>query len=86
MQTTDHNQQQQHAPGALSQPAVGPEKLPGIRHIIAVGSGKGDPQSLVTQGHSAPKRTKCTESTTTPRGLIRPAVRRTAIFFAAPSL
>ena len=40
MQTTDHNQQQ-HAPGALSQPAVGPEKLPGIRHIIAVGSGKG---------------------------------------------
>ena len=41
MQTTDHNQQQQHAPGALSQPAVGPEKLPGIRHIIAVGSGKG---------------------------------------------
>ena len=41
MQTTDHNQQQQHAPGALSQPAAGPEKLPGIRHIIAVGSGKG---------------------------------------------
>ena len=41
MQTTDHNQQQQHAPGALPQPAVGPEKLPGIRHIIAVGSGKG---------------------------------------------
>ena len=41
MQTTDHNQQQQHAPGALSQSAVGPEKLPGIRHIIAVGSGKG---------------------------------------------
>ena len=40
MQTTDHNQQQ-HAPGALSQPAAGPEKLPGIRHIIAVGSGKG---------------------------------------------
>jgi ATP-binding protein involved in chromosome partitioning len=40
MQTTDH-QQQQHAPGASSQSAVGPEKLPGIRHIIAVGSGKG---------------------------------------------
>ena len=40
MQTTDHNQQQ-HAPDALSQTDVGPEKLPGIRHIIAVGSGKG---------------------------------------------
>ena len=40
MQTTDHNQQQ-HAPGAVSQSDVGPEKLPGIRHIIAVGSGKG---------------------------------------------
>ena len=40
MQITDHNQQQ-HATVALSQPAVGPEKLPGIRHIIAVGSGKG---------------------------------------------
>ena len=40
MQTTEHDQQQ-HAPGALSQPDVGPEKLPGIRHIIAVGSGKG---------------------------------------------
>ena len=31
MQTTEHNHQ----------PPVGPEKLPGIRHIIAVGSGKG---------------------------------------------
>jgi len=41
MQTTDPNQQQQHAPGALSQSAVGAEKLPGIGHIIAVGSGKG---------------------------------------------
>jgi ATP-binding protein involved in chromosome partitioning len=40
MQTTEHDQQQ-HAPGALSQPPVGHEKLPGIRHIIAVGSGKG---------------------------------------------
>ena len=40
MQTTEHNQQQP-APGAVSQPPVGPEKLPGIRHIIAVGSGKG---------------------------------------------
>ena len=41
MQTTDPNQQQQHAPGALPQSAVGSEKLPGIGHIIAVGSGKG---------------------------------------------
>ncbi|MDP2816946.1 MAG: P-loop NTPase [Polaromonas sp.] len=40
MQTTEHDPQQ-HAPDALSQPPVGPEKLPGIRHIIAVGSGKG---------------------------------------------
>ena len=41
MQTTEHNQQHQHAAEPLSQPAIGPEKLPGIRHIIAVGSGKG---------------------------------------------
>ena len=41
MQTTDPDHKQQHAPGALSQPAVGPEKLPGIRQIVAVGSGKG---------------------------------------------
>ena len=41
MQTTNSDHKQQHAPGALSQSAVGPEKLPGIRHIIAVGSGKG---------------------------------------------
>jgi len=40
MQTTENNQQQ-HASGASSQSAVGAEKLPGIRHIIAVGSGKG---------------------------------------------
>jgi len=40
MQTTDHNQQQQHTPGASSQSPVGAEKLPGIRHINAVGSGK----------------------------------------------
>ena len=39
MQNTDPNHSQQHAPGASSQPAV--EKLPGIRHIIAIGSGKG---------------------------------------------
>jgi hypothetical protein len=30
MQATDHNQQQ-HAPGALSQLAGGPEELPGNR-------------------------------------------------------
>jgi ATP-binding protein involved in chromosome partitioning len=30
-----------HPPGASSQPAAGAEKLPGIRHVIAVGSGKG---------------------------------------------
>ena len=30
-----------HAPSASSQPSAGPEKLPGIRHIIAVASGKG---------------------------------------------
>ena len=35
MQTTDS------APRASSQPTAGPEKLPGIRHIVAVGSGKG---------------------------------------------
>ena len=35
MQTTDT------APRASPQPTAGPEKLPGIRHIIAVGSGKG---------------------------------------------
>ena len=39
MQSTEHHQQ--HAPGASSSSAVSPGKLPGIRHIIAVGSGKG---------------------------------------------
>ena len=29
------------APRATPQPAAGAEKLPGIRHLIAVGSGKG---------------------------------------------
>ncbi len=41
MQTTDPNHNQPHPPSASSQSAVGAEKLPGIRHIIAVGSGKG---------------------------------------------
>ena len=39
MQTTDPNPG--HAPAALSQPSSGPDKLPGIRHVIAVASGKG---------------------------------------------
>ncbi len=41
MQTTDPNHNQHNAPNASPQSAVGAEKLPGIRHIIAVGSGKG---------------------------------------------
>jgi ATP-binding protein involved in chromosome partitioning len=41
MQSTEQAYSQQPAPGASSQPAVGLEKLPGIRHIIAVGRGKG---------------------------------------------
>ncbi len=44
MQTTDQNHNQHHAPSASSAPsqsAVSADKLPGIRHIIAVGSGKG---------------------------------------------
>ena len=41
MHNTDPDHSQQHLPGASSQPAVGAEKLPGIRHIVAVGSGKG---------------------------------------------
>jgi len=41
MQTTNPHHDHQHAPGASSQASAGPEKLPGIRHIIAVGSGKG---------------------------------------------
>jgi len=41
MQTTDPHDGNQHAPGASSQASAGPEKLPGIRHVIAVGSGKG---------------------------------------------
>ncbi len=44
MQTTDPNHNQPHPPSASSassQSAINAEKLPGIRHIIAVGSGKG---------------------------------------------
>ena len=40
MQTTDSRPGQHPAPGA-SQPSTGPDKLPGIRHLVAVGSGKG---------------------------------------------
>ena len=39
--TTDSHRDHHHAPGAPSQPAAGAERLPGIRHVIAVGSGKG---------------------------------------------
>ena len=41
MQTTHPNQNQTHLPGGSPQSTVSAEKLPGIRHIIAVGSGKG---------------------------------------------
>ena len=41
MQTTATHHDHEHVPSASSQPFAGPEKLPGIRHIIAVGSGKG---------------------------------------------
>lgn len=41
MQSTDSHHSHHQAPGASTQPLAGPEKLPGIRHVIAVGSGKG---------------------------------------------
>lgn len=41
MQPTDPDPSQRHAPGASAQASIGAEKLPGIRHIVAVGSGKG---------------------------------------------
>src|ERR1700724_1214015 len=41
MKTTDPHADDRHAPGASSQASAGSEKLPGIRHIVAVGSGKG---------------------------------------------
>jgi ATP-binding protein involved in chromosome partitioning len=41
VQTTDQNHDQHHASGASSQSAASDDKLPGIRHIIAIGSGKG---------------------------------------------
>ena len=41
MQTTDSHHSLHRAPGASSQPTADADKLPGIRHVIAVGSGKG---------------------------------------------
>ena len=41
METTNLHHSDPHAPGALPQPTAGSEKLPGIHHIVAVGSGKG---------------------------------------------
>lgn len=41
METTDSHRSHHHAPGASSQPPASTEKLPGIRHIVAIGSGKG---------------------------------------------
>src|SRR5258707_8903037 len=41
MQPTDPDDGNQHAPGASSQASAAPESLPGVRHVIAVGSGKG---------------------------------------------
>jgi len=41
MQIRGSHDEHNGAPDTLSQPTGGPEKLPGIRHIIAVASGKG---------------------------------------------
>ena len=41
METTNLHHSDRRTPGASSQPAAGTEKLPGIRHIVAIGSGKG---------------------------------------------
>src|SRR6266852_241241 len=41
MQTTDSSRRHDQAPGASARPSESPERLPGIRHLIAVGSGKG---------------------------------------------
>ena len=49
MQTTAPDHSPQHAPDALSQAPAGPGKLPGIQHIIAVGSDV-DPRSHILCG------------------------------------
>ena len=41
MPTTESHQDHHQTAGVSHQPSTGPDKLPGIRHIIAVGSGKG---------------------------------------------
>jgi ATP-binding protein involved in chromosome partitioning len=41
MQTTDSHPSPHRAPGASSQPTADTDKMPGIRHVIAVGSGMG---------------------------------------------
>ena len=41
MPTTDSHHDHQHPASASDQRSAGAEKLPGIRNVIAVGSGKG---------------------------------------------
>lgn len=41
MQTPDSHPGLHQAPDAAAGPSAGPERLPGIRHLIAVASGKG---------------------------------------------
>jgi len=41
MQTPDSHSGLHQAPDAAAEPSAGPERLPGIRHLIAVASGKG---------------------------------------------
>src|SRR5438270_500328 len=41
MQTPDSHPGLRQGPGAAAEPSAGPERLPGIRHLIAVASGKG---------------------------------------------
>jgi ATP-binding protein involved in chromosome partitioning len=41
METTDPHRGHEHGHGPSPQQSAAPEKLPGIRHVIAIGSGKG---------------------------------------------
>ncbi len=41
MQTPDSHPVLHQAPDSAAEPPAGPERLPGIRHLIAVASGKG---------------------------------------------